>query len=104
MGDSCFTICHPDFVSYVLFPHLQQAVIFDEVDGMAGNEDRGGLAEIIQMIKTTKMPIICIANDLNQKVRSLRNYCFELPFHKLQTKQIRGPMMSIAFKEGKRLL
>lgn len=80
----------------------RQAIIFDEVDGMAGNEDRGGLSEIIQMIKHTKMPIICIANEKNQKMRTLLNYCFELTFPKLQTKQIRSAIMSIAFKEGVR--
>ena len=35
----------------------------DEVDGMAGNEDRGGVAELIALIKTTRIPIICICND-----------------------------------------
>lgn len=67
---------------------------------MAGNEDRGGVAEINKMIKNSKMPIICIANDLNQKLKSLRGYCFELGFRKLQTKQIRGAMMTVAFREG----
>jgi len=27
----------------------------DEVDGMAGNEDRGGVAELINLIKITKV-------------------------------------------------
>jgi replication factor C subunit 1 len=27
----------------------------DEVDGMAGNEDRGGVAELINLIKATKV-------------------------------------------------
>ncbi|EGD83360.1 hypothetical protein PTSG_03969 [Salpingoeca rosetta] len=76
------------------------AVIFDEVDGMAGNEDRGGVGEIMKLIKTTKMPIICIANDVPQKLRRLRDVSFHLPFRKLQTKQIRSAMMSVAFKEG----
>ena len=35
----------------------------DEVDGMAGNEDRGGVAELIALIKTSRIPIICICND-----------------------------------------
>lgn len=77
-----------------------QAVIFDEVDGMAGNEDRGGVGEILRLIKSTKMPIICIANDVPQKLRRLRDIAFHLPFRKLQTKQIRSAMMSVAYKEG----
>lgn len=42
----------------------------DEVDGMSAG-DRGGMQELIQVIKRSKVPIICIANDdSNTKVRS----------------------------------
>ena len=34
----------------------------DECDGMSGS-DRGGIAEIVDSIKRTKIPIICICND-----------------------------------------
>lgn len=35
----------------------------DEVDGMSGHNDRGGNAELIKIIKTSKTPIICVCND-----------------------------------------
>ena len=41
----------------------RHVLIMDEVDGMAGNEDRGGVAELIALIKTSRIPIICICND-----------------------------------------
>lgn len=41
----------------------RHVLLMDEVDGMAGNEDRGGMQELIAMIKTTKIPIICMCND-----------------------------------------
>jgi replication factor C subunit 1 len=47
-------------------------LIFDEVDGMAGNEDRGGVSEIIKLINNTKIPIICIANEVPRKLLSLK--------------------------------
>ncbi|CAG2163081.1 unnamed protein product [Oppiella nova] len=79
----------------------KHVVIMDEVDGMAGNEDRGGVAELIQLIKGSKVPIICICNDRSHpKMRSLVNYCFDLRFSRPRVEQIKGPMMSIAFKEG----
>jgi len=54
----------------------------DEIDGMSGS-DRGGIAAIIQVIKDTWTPIICICNDwYNQKLRSLGNYCFDVKFMK----------------------
>lgn len=46
-------------------------LIMDEVDGMAGNEDRGGMQELIGIIKASKVPIICLCNDRQSaKVRS----------------------------------
>lgn len=72
----------------------------DEVDGMAGNEDRGGMGELIQLIKRSKIPVICMCNDRNsQKIRSLTNYCFDLRFQKPRAEQIKAAMMSICFKE-----
>lgn len=65
-------------------------LIMDEVDGMAGNADRGGMAELIQLIKKSKIPIICMCNDRNhQKVRSLSNYCFDLRFQRPRVEQIK---------------
>ena len=52
----------------------------DEVDGM-GAGDRSGMAELIQMIKKSKVPIICICNDRqSQKIKSLLPYCLDLRF------------------------
>jgi replication factor C subunit 1 len=68
----------------------RHALIMDEVDGMAGNEDRGGMQELINLIKSTKIPIICMCNDRNsQKVRSLANYCFDLRFYRPRVDQIK---------------
>ncbi|XP_045429334.1 replication factor C subunit 1 isoform X2 [Pipistrellus kuhlii] len=80
---------------------MKHALIMDEVDGMAGNEDRGGIQELIGLIKHTKIPIICMCNDRNHpKIRSLVHYCFDLRFQRPRVEQIKGAMMSIAFKEG----
>ncbi|XP_045140043.1 replication factor C subunit 1 [Echinops telfairi] len=79
----------------------RHALIMDEVDGMAGSEDRGGIQELIGLIKQTKIPIICMCNDRNHpKIRSLVHYCFDLRFQRPRLEQIKGAMMSIAFKEG----
>jgi replication factor C subunit 1 len=77
----------------------------DEVDGMAGNEDRGGMQELIQLIKSCRVPVICMCNDRHHpKIRSLTNYCFDLQFSRPSIKQIgvscnfsvrAGPLKSI---------
>ncbi|XP_058693109.1 replication factor C subunit 1 isoform X3 [Poecile atricapillus] len=79
----------------------KHVLIMDEVDGMAGNEDRGGIQELIGLIRHTKIPIICMCNDRNHpKMRSLVHYCLDLRFQRPRLEQIKGAMMSIAFKEG----
>ena len=68
---------------------------------MAGTEDRGGIQELINTIKHSKIPIICICNDRQHiKIRSLANYCFDLRFYKPSVQQIRAALMSVCFKEG----
>ena len=52
----------------------------DEVDGMSGG-DRGGVQDLIESIKRSRVPIIAICNDkYHQKLRSLRNHCLELEY------------------------
>jgi replication factor C subunit 1 len=54
----------------------------DEVDGLSGN-DRGGVGALINIIKKTLVPIICIANDSkHKKLQSLMNHCYDLKFAK----------------------
>ena len=56
---------------------------------MAGNEDRGGMAELINLIKASKVPVIAMCNDRNhQKIRSLANHCFDLRFQVILVKYL----------------
>lgn len=93
----------------------KQILIMDEVDGMSSG-DRGGMAELIQLIKKSKIPIICCCNDRSSpKVRSLANYCLDLRlrryniyiliplvsnFHRPDARQIGSRISSICEKEG----
>ncbi|XP_040583875.1 replication factor C subunit 1 [Lepeophtheirus salmonis] len=78
----------------------KRVLLMDEVDGMAGNEDRGGIAALILLLKSSKIPVICMCNDRNhEKIRSLANHCFDLRFQRPRLEQIKASMMSICFKE-----
>lgn len=56
----------------------KQLVVMDEVDGMGGS-DRGGIQELILLIKKSKVPIMAICNDRqHQKIR--RGFPFTLFF------------------------
>lgn len=78
----------------------RQCIIMDECDGMSAG-DRGGMAELIQLIKKTKVPIICACNDrASPKVRSLANYCLDLRFRRPDARQIVPRITDICRKEG----
>jgi replication factor C subunit 1 len=78
----------------------KRCVIMDEVDGMGGG-DRGGIASLIQLIKHSQVPIICICNDRQaQKIRSLVDYCLDLRFRRPTKTQLAKRAMEIAAREG----
>lgn len=79
---------------------VKNLIIMDEIDGMSGG-DRGGTAALIQVIKTTKIPIICICNDRQSpKVKSLLNYCYDLKFAKPNKLQVVKRINDILKAEG----
>lgn len=75
-------------------------IIMDEVDGMAGNEDKGGIKALIEIVKKTKTPIIFICNDIYcQKLKSLLNYCYDIRFTKPEKREIIGRLIQICKEE-----
>jgi len=84
-------------------PPKRRCIIMDEVDGM-GAGDRSGMAELLQMIKHSKVPIICICNDRSsQKVRSLAQYCLDLKFRRPTKTIIAKRAVEIGRMEGMRV-
>ena len=70
------------------------ALIMDEVDGMSGG-DRGGVADLIDSIKHSKIPIIAICNDRYcQKLKSLLNHVQEFKFSR--PTKARRPALGLA--------
>jgi replication factor C large subunit len=57
-------------------------LFLDEVDGIAGNEDRGGVGAIIKIIEESRVPVIMAANDPDiDKLRPLKKACLLIRFH-----------------------
>lgn len=74
----------------------KHVLLMDEVDGMAGNEDRGGLQELVNLIKHTDVPIICTCNDrYNMKMKTLSYHTYDLRFPKLRVEQIRVQFINL---------
>ncbi|PHT51448.1 Replication factor C subunit 1 [Capsicum baccatum] len=81
--------------------HRQKTVlIIDEVDGMSAG-DGGGVADLIAVIKISKIPIICICNDrYSQELKSLMNYCLPIDFRKPAKQQMAKRLKQVANAEG----
>eukprot|EP00924_Labyrinthula_sp_SR-Ha-C_P011552 maker-scaffold_17-snap-gene-1.0-mRNA-1 protein AED:0.02 eAED:0.02 QI:0/0/0/0.66/1/1/3/0/697 len=78
----------------------KRVIIMDEVDGMSA-QDRGGIGELVRLIKTSKFPIICICNDrMKGSVRTLANHCFDLRFRKPNKNTVIKRMSEILKKEN----
>ena len=76
-------------------------IIMDEVDGMNGNEDKGGIKALIDIVKKTKVPIIFICNDIYcNKLKSLLNYCYDIRFNKPEKRQIVNRLYNICKEEN----
>lgn len=79
-------------INAVLGPALKQQslfaktkiILFDEIDGLSGTGDRGGLAAIIALGKQTSYPIVMTANDpWDSKFSSLRKEAVMIQMHSL---------------------
>ncbi|MFH1332223.1 MAG: replication factor C large subunit [archaeon] len=56
-------------------------ILVDEVDGITGQEDRGGVQALVKVIEETKVPIIIISNEpFSQKLAPLRTKCKTIEF------------------------
>lgn len=64
-------------------------LFLDEVDGIAGNEDRGGVSAIIEIVEKSQVPVIMAANDPDvDKLRPLKKVSLLVRFQ-----QIRIPLL-----------
>ncbi|MBN1792433.1 replication factor C large subunit [Candidatus Woesearchaeota archaeon] len=56
-------------------------ILVDEVDGLAGREDRGGIPSVVRVIEESAFPIILTCQDpFDQKFKSLRKACVLVEF------------------------
>jgi len=70
-------------------------LFMDEVDGVFGQQDRGGIKAIINIVKESLIPVVMAANDTdNKKLRPLKKVCKMIRFH-----QIRIPLIITTLKK-----
>jgi replication factor C large subunit len=76
-------------------------ILLDEVDGIAGKEDRGGVRELTKVLKTTRSPVVLTANDAyNPRFSTIRKYCLVIAFKKPTIREGVSHLKRICAKEG----
>lgn len=95
-----------------LKPVLRQASLFkknkiiliDEVDGISGTKDRGGITELLKLIAISPYPIICTANDLwSKKLSALRKKCGIVELNEISPANIKQVLKKILTNENKQV-
>lgn len=98
-----------DAIKTTLMPAVKQMSLFggkkliliDEIDGLSGQQDRGGVSAVIDVIKESNFPIILTANDAySDKLKTLRTYCDLTELKPLTTLEILGKLKEITLKEN----
>jgi len=78
-----------------------KVILVDEIDGIFGREDRGGIKALIDLIKNAYYPLVLTANDpWNKKFSTLRNHVEMLQFSKLRYTSVLKVLKKICQNEN----
>jgi len=79
----------------------KRLILFDELDGITGREDRGGVGAITQIVKSALVPIVLIANNAyDPRLGALRFYCEMIEFKKPPAGEVKKRLDRICKLEG----
>ncbi len=81
----------------------RKLIVLDEADNVFGREDRGGIAAIVEMIRSTRQPVVLIANDyyaLTRRSSSLRGLCRTVKFQPVNRAAMKNLLRDVATQEG----
>ncbi len=76
-------------------------LLLDEVDGIYGREDRGGIGAIIKVIGESRAPVVLVANDpTDPRIRDLSEYCEMIRFYEVRPATLLPLLEEISRREG----
>jgi replication factor C large subunit len=79
----------------------RKIIVVDEVDGVAGKEDAGGIAALSRIIGETRVPLVLVANNpWDPRLASIREKCLMLEFRRLRKAEVVKRLREIAEMEG----
>ena len=76
-------------------------ILMDEVDGVFGREDRGGLGAILSMVRESPVPIVLTANDVeDERFDDLRKACIVVELVEIRPRLLIPLLGYILNREG----
>ena len=79
----------------------KRIILLDELDGLTGTADRGGVKATIEVVKMAHCPVVLIANNAyNPRFSTLRKYCILIEFKKPPAGAVMKHLKRICLLEG----
>jgi len=78
----------------------KKIILIDEIDGIAGQQDRGGAQAVKEVLEKTKHPVIMTCNDSdNEKLKDIKKMSTLIAFERISEEEIKKVLKNIAEKE-----
>jgi replication factor C large subunit len=78
-------------------------LFLDEVDGISGREDSGGLDTLVDLMKEPTVPVIMAANEKSTKIKVLAKVCKKVEFSPVPPRLLMLFLDHVLQKEGAKL-
>ncbi len=79
----------------------KRIILVDEVDGLAGKEDVGGVSALLKVITNTRVPIVLVANNpWDQRLAGLREKAQLIEFKRIHKATVVSHLKKICAAEG----
>lgn len=79
----------------------EKIILIDEIDGISGTKDRGGVIALLKLIKNSTIPIILTANNpYDKKFSGLRKKSLMIEFNSLKYPTVFSLLQTICNKEN----
>ncbi|MGI0036959.1 MAG: AAA family ATPase [Nitrososphaera sp.] len=78
-------------------------LFLDEVDGISGREDSGGVDTLVELMKEPTIPVIMAANEKSTKIKDLAKVCKKLDFSPVPPRLLMLFLDHVLRNEGEKL-
>lgn len=76
-------------------------ILIDELDGLSGHQDRGGVGAVEAVIENSAFPVVLTANDpFDKKFSSLRKLSVMVEYKQLTPEHVKEALAKVAAAEG----